>query len=83
MDGNVVLSKPTLPVIGVIYKTMECHRTVLMLCSLVLKFGDRFEIEGSQDSSRFCPFTGGGGIHILRKENTAASVAVIQQMIDI
>lgn len=39
----------------------------------------RFEIEASQGSSRFCPFTGGGDIHILRKENTAALVAVIQQ----
>ena len=38
-----------------------------MMGLLLKKYGSLLDIESSQDNSRFCPFTGGGDIHLQRK----------------
>ena len=68
------MSELTLPV-----TRDKSSKTVRMIASLDSAFGGQYEIEANEDSSRYCPFTGGGDIRIVKK-GRLTSAAVIQQM---
>ena len=64
-SGTVVVGKLTLP--NRRTSSTEFNRTAVMMGLLLKKYGSLLDIESSQDNSRFCPFTGGGDIHLQRK----------------
>ena len=64
-SGTVVVGKLTLP--NRRTSSTEFNRIAVMMGSLLKKYGSLLDIESSQDNSRFCPFTGGGDIHLQRK----------------
>ena len=70
--GAVVVGKPTLP--NRRTSSTELNRMAVMMGSLLQKYGRLLDIESSQDNSKFCPFKGGGDIHLRRKNTSSAAV---------
>ena len=77
VDRKVRLEDPTLPVTGG-DETTENRRTTVMISALENRFGGNFEISGAgQESSRYCPFSGGGDIYLLRKTPSTSAAALV------
>ena len=71
-SGTVVVGEPTLP--NRRTSSTEFNKTAVIMGLLLKKYGSLL------DNSRFCPFTGGGDIHLQRKNASSAAVIPSQNL---